>query len=145
MQFCTSNSQCVDYSCCHHGTFQTLNQKTGKEEVIQASACNEEIYCKEDDIALFAVIGLFVWASMLVLLNCCRELFFRKSKDNSRSIILQQHRTLSDENTFENKEFPEFDVKSTRLIIQNNSLNAESGARMLEFDEIREVGTDNEH
>ena len=97
MQFCTSNSQCVEYKCCHHGTFQTLNQKTGKEEVIQASACNEEIFCREDDIALVVVIAVFVWAGVIVLVNCCRECMYKNELKKEIDQV-----SNSEEHTFEN-------------------------------------------
>ena len=48
---------------------QTKRQPT----IVEASACNEAMYCEEDNIALYIVLGVFASSALAIMVNCCRE------------------------------------------------------------------------
>uniref|UniRef100_A0A7S3FWK8 Uncharacterized protein n=1 Tax=Strombidium rassoulzadegani TaxID=1082188 RepID=A0A7S3FWK8_9SPIT len=91
MQYCERNAQCVEYQCCHRGRFKTYNQAAQAEEIVEASACNEPVYCQEDDVALLITLSVFILATLVVLLNCCRESWVQQ---NMRERIREQRRHL---------------------------------------------------
>ena len=41
-------------------------------EIIEANACNEENYCQQDDVALLVVVGVQIWAIIIVIITCWR-------------------------------------------------------------------------
>ena len=77
MQTCTSNSQCVDYSCCSHGFYYSYDPVTKKSAAQHQNACNVEESCLQDEVGLFVVLALAiittVGLSYIIMNSLCRR------------------------------------------------------------------------
>ena len=70
---------------------------------IEANACNEPIYCQEDNLALMITFGVMMIAAIFLTMHCIREHYVRaKMKKIIEEHQINSHFVLNDDGALMN-------------------------------------------